>query len=77
MPWPKVRSNFDVTMGSFDGAETCKLVGLFLLSQLNHLDDGLATCTKSRKNVKAIKKKCAKSLNTAACKSPLKPIEKL
>ena len=25
---------FDVTMGSFDGAETCQLVGLYLLSQL-------------------------------------------
>ena len=54
MPWRKIRSDFDVTMGSFDGAETCELVGLFLLSQLTHLDvnvglyrdDGLATCTK-------------------------------
>ena len=27
-------SNFDVTMGSFDGAETCELVGSYLLSQL-------------------------------------------
>ena len=28
---------FDVTMGSFDGAETCDTVGLFLLSELSHL----------------------------------------
>ncbi|GFR64589.1 DNA polymerase [Elysia marginata] len=49
-PWCKTGSNFDVTMGSFDGAETCELVGLYLLSQLQHLDikvglyrdDGLA-----------------------------------
>ena len=49
-PWCKKTSNFDVTMGSFDGAEICELVGLFLLSQLQHLninvglyrDDGLA-----------------------------------
>ena len=34
MPWRKIRSDFGVTMGSFDGAETCKLVGLFLLLQL-------------------------------------------
>ena len=36
-PWIKKSSNslFDVTMGSFDGAEVCKLVGLFIL---NHLD---------------------------------------
>ena len=30
--------DIDVAMGSFDGAETCELVGLFLLSQLTHLD---------------------------------------
>ena len=44
-------SHFDVTMGSFDGAETCKLVGSYLLSQLPlsyrsniglYRDDGLA-----------------------------------
>ena len=41
---------FDITMGSYDGAETTDLVGLFLLDQLKHLpvslglyrDDGLA-----------------------------------
>ena len=31
-------TTFDVTMGSFDGAETCELVGSFLLSQLQDLD---------------------------------------
>ena len=49
-PWQKKgNTTFDVTMGSFDGAETCELVGSFLLSQLQHLninvglyrDDGL------------------------------------
>ena len=63
MPWRKIRSDFDVTLGGFDGAETCELVGLFLLSQLTHLDvnvglyrdDGLATCTKSPKQVEVIK----------------------
>ena len=43
---------FDVTMGSFDGAEICELVGLYLLDKLSTLlkkecvglyrDDGLA-----------------------------------
>ena len=50
--------------GYFDGAGTCELVGLFLLSQLTHLDanvglyrdDQLATCTKSSKQVETIKK---------------------
>ena len=38
MPWRKTRSVFDVKNDSFDGVETCELVGLFLLSQLTHLD---------------------------------------
>ena len=35
--WCKKNSNFDVTMGSFDGAETCELVRLYMLSQLEKL----------------------------------------
>ena len=31
----KNNSTFDVTMGSFDGAEICELVSLYILSQLN------------------------------------------
>ena len=32
-PWvKKENSSFDVTMGSYDGAETCELVDLYLLS---------------------------------------------
>ena len=48
----KDNSSFDVTMGSFDGAEICKIVGLYLLNKLSNLlgkenvglyrDDGLA-----------------------------------
>ena len=42
-------------MGSYDGAEACELVGLFLLSKLQHLnlilglfwDDGLGVCSLS------------------------------
>ena len=53
--WTKKNANndlFDVTMGSFDGAELCELVGLYLLMKLQPLlgisnvglyrDDGLA-----------------------------------
>ena len=68
MPWRKIRSVFDVKNDSFDGVETCELVGLFLLSQLTHLDvnvglyrdGGLATCAKTPKQVKAIKKEMCK-----------------
>ena len=35
--------NFDVTMGSYDGAELCELVGLFVLNKLSNLY-GLDTC---------------------------------
>ena len=48
---------FDVTMGSFDGAEVCQLVGKFLLSKLSQLvnkaeiglyrDDGLGVLENS------------------------------
>ena len=61
-------SKFDVTMSSFDGAETCELIGLYMLSQLQHLDiniglyrdDGLAACHKTPRQVEVLKKKiCA------------------
>jgi hypothetical protein len=61
----KNTTNFDVTMGSFDGAETCELIGLFMLSQLQDLginvglyrDDGLAVCDKTPRQIEQIKKK--------------------
>ena len=52
--WVKKGNNptFDVTMGCFDGAETCELVGLYMLNKLTNIinikniglyrDDGLA-----------------------------------
>ena len=52
--WVKKQQNgiFDVTMGSFDGAEVCEIVGFFLLDLLGkrydkqaiglYKDDGLA-----------------------------------
>lgn len=53
-PWVKKDNDdvFDVTMGSFDGAEVCELVGLFILNDLAnkygtnkiglYRDDGIA-----------------------------------
>ena len=48
---------FDVTMGNFDGAEVCKLIGLYLLNKVKALldsgnvglyrDDGLAVVHKA------------------------------
>ena len=65
-PWVKKGSqNFDVAMGSFDGAETCDLVGLFILHKLRVLgielglyrDDGLGICRLSARQVEIVKKK--------------------
>ena len=66
--WTKKNGSlFDVTMGSYDGAKTCELVGLYLLHELNkniknqHLglyrDDGLAIInSKSGPIIERIKK---------------------
>ena len=63
---PDSSDSFDVTMGSYDGAEICDLVGLYLLSDLsNHFgnqialyrDDGIAAIKASNKEVENAKKK--------------------
>ena len=65
--WEKKSANnlFDVTMGSFDGAETCELVGCFLLSLLTkkygqniglYRDDGLAAFNGTPQEIEKIKK---------------------
>ena len=68
-------------MGSYDGAETCELVGLFLLSQITHLDvnvglyreNGLATCPKTPEQVETIEKKCANLQKKQTKKKQQKP----
>lgn len=69
-PWnKKSSSNFDVTMGSFDGAETCELVGSMILFQLNQIyghniglyrDDGLAVFNETPRKIEIIKKNICK-----------------
>ena len=65
--WQKKNSEkpFDVTMGSYDGAETCELVGCLILSKLNqkydshiglYRDDGLAAFNKTPQAIERIKK---------------------
>ena len=64
-------TTFDVTMGSFDGAETCELVGSFLLSQLQQLniniglyrDDGLAAVNSTPRAIENIKKDICRIFN--------------
>ena len=68
-PWVKKGNKvFDVTMGSWDGAEVADLVGLYLLSQLTDLhldlglyrDDGLAVCDQPPRQAELTKKKLCK-----------------
>ena len=38
IPWSKKgTTNFDVAQGSWDGAETCELTGLYILSELSEI----------------------------------------
>ena len=70
-PWQKKASNdrFDVTMGSFDGAETCELVGCYILSLLTqkygsniglYRDDGLSAFNETPQEIERIKKDSCK-----------------
>ena len=66
-------------MGSFDGAETCELVGLYLLSKLSHIiptskiglyrDDGLLLVGKpNNRQMDRIRKKVHKIFNKEGLK---------
>ena len=66
----KSGSLFDVTLESFDGAEVCEMVGLFLLHQLAKLvsksniglywEDGLAILDASGPELERLRKKIIK-----------------
>ena len=67
MPWAKKGDSFfDIGQGSFDGAESSELIGLFILAELSKIerlnvgiyrDDGLATTPASPRQVEIIKKR--------------------
>ena len=65
-PWVKKNTDsmFDVTMGSYDGAETCELIGTYMLSLITanfkdqvglYRDDGLAVCKATPREIEKIK----------------------
>ena len=69
IPWTKKSSDFDVAMGSFDGAEVCELVGLFMLDQLQSIqgidfglyrDDGLGCSSLTARQTDRIQAKVKK-----------------
>ena len=78
-PWVKIQnSKFDVSMGSFDGAEICEIFGLFLLNKLVDIfgkdnvglyrDDGLAVMDGSGPEIEKIRKKVFKLFKNAGLK---------
>ena len=71
-PWSKKDSNngFDVTMGSFDGAESCELVVCYMLSLLQekhgpsfglYRDDGLGIAKGTPRQIENMKKDICKT----------------
>ena len=66
-------TTFDITMGSYDGAETCELVGSFLLSQLQNLNINIGLYRDNRGSRRTSKKKYVASLMKMGYASPLKP----
>ena len=68
-PWNKSNNpGFDITMGSFDGAECCEIVGLYMLSQLQPLnlniglyrDDALGVLRMTPRQAELCKKEVCK-----------------
>ena len=77
--WAKRSSSnlFDVTMGSYDGAESCELVGSFLLHLITakhgkkfglYRDDGLGIVKESARKIERIKKDLCSIFNTYGLK---------
>ena len=70
-PWAKRNTTdmFDVTMGSYDGAETCELIGVYMLSLISakfkdrvglYRDDDLAVCRATPKETEKTKQEVSK-----------------
>ena len=66
---------FDVTMGSYDGAETCELIGTYMLSLIAskfkdevglYRDDGLAVCKTTPKEIEKTKKEVSNVFKSEA-----------
>lgn len=69
----KTPNNFDVTIGSYDGAETCEIVGLYILSKIIPIfgkgrvglyrDDGLGVVNGSGPELERMKKRVQEQFN--------------
>ena len=83
-PWIKKGDvNFDVGMGAFDGAETCDLIGLYMLhiltTQIKDLegglyrDDGLCVTDATPRLTEKLKQKLVNIFKKMALAQPAKP----
>lgn len=70
--WEKKSSPFDVAMGSFDGAECCELIAIFMISRINtviggnfglYRDDGLGAIKATPRKIDIMKKSLCKLFN--------------
>ena len=77
---------FDVMMGSFDGAESCELVGFFLLNQITmkygqtfglYRDDGLGVIKATPRKVESIKKDLCTLFNNYGLKITMEANKKI
>ena len=88
-PWStKMSSNlFDVTMGSYDGAKTCELVGSHLLNNIQgkfvnacnfglYRDDGLGVMNASPRQTEIIKKELCNIFGKFGLKITIEPTKK-
>ena len=83
----KLSSNlFDVTMGSFDGAESCELVGSFLLHLITlkhgnkfglYRDDGLGIIKATPRQIELIKKDLCALFNNHGLKITIEANKKI
>lgn len=78
-PWTKRDSDsmFDVTMGSYDGAETCELIGAYMLSLIApkfkheiglYRDDGIAVCRATPREIEKIKQEVSNAFKANGLK---------
>ena len=77
---------FDVTMGSYDGAESCELVGSSLLHLITakhgkkfglYRDDGLGIVKESAREIERIKKDLCSTFNTYGLKITIEANKKI
>ena len=86
--WGKKSSSnhFDITMGSFDGAESCELVGSFLLYHISmkygknfglYRDDGLGVVKATAREIESVKKDLCAIFNKYGLKITIEANKKI